>query len=433
MIPLRAYAGRRVCVVALTGSGLAAARALAAGEAQVTVWDGDPVRRDRAEQAGLVVEDPTTRDWSGLAALICGDAALGSDDPAPRLIELARATEIAVHSAETLFAEGFAAVEGARFIAGLGRQAGVALHLAAHMLRQAGRPVIGPELDAPVRTPRPGSILFAAFDAPPRANPSGICLLDGAGGGLEVRRITEQAAGPVVLSADDPSARRLSMSTGRRAILVSGRSTLSRGVFVAAGRLFDAIDGRARRVMDLHEAPGLSLSHPLSVAAGYALARALGLSFDDAREVIPAYPGCAGQGALIGALGPLAVSDWSAAVTPRGVVDALTKSGPVIWLAGSSVDPDLPALLEASGTLPTAAVLTGDRRRARRKLAAFCPVHVERDLGGALARAVHAALKAGPDACIVYAPGGPAADGAIDRLKSALDGLLDRARQGDAA
>lgn len=433
MIPLRAFSGRRVCVIALTETGLAAARALAAGGAQVTAWDSDAERRARAEQAGVIVEDPTTRDWSDLAALICGDAALLSEEPAPRLIDLARATDVRVDSADALFAEAFAAVEDACFIAGLGRQAGAGLHLAAHMLRQSGRSTLGPGFDAPVRIPSSASVILAAFDAPPSADPTGLCLMDGAGGGQDLRRMAEQASGPVVLSADDPSARRLSMSIGRRAILVSGRSTLSRGVFVAAGRLFDAINGRARQVMDLRGAPGVSQSHPLAVAAGYGLARAVGISFDEAREVIPAYPGCAGQGALIGSLGPLELSDWSAAVTPRAVADALTRVRPVVWLAGPSVDPALPALLAASGRLPVAAVFTGDRRRARRRLAAHCPVYVERDLAGALAMAVHAALRAGPDACIVYAPGGPAPDGAGITLKLAIDGLLNRAIQGDAA
>jgi UDP-N-acetylmuramoylalanine--D-glutamate ligase len=432
MIPLRAHAGRRVSVLSLDAAGLMAARALAAGGAQVTVWDGDQARRAAAEALGLVVEDLTTRDWSDLSALVVGDANLLEEDPAPRLIDMARALEAPLVAAENLLTEGYAE-SGARFTAGMGRQAFPALHFAAHLLREIGRPAVGPQAPDRLRDLNPTTVLMAVCKRAPVRPPHAACLLDGAGSASDLRALSQSIDGPLVLSADDPAVRRLSVSGLRRASLVSGRSALSRGVFVAAGRLFDALDGRARQVADLSDMPGCAQAHPLALAAGFALARGLGLAFDDARDGVALYSGCPGHGAPLGQVGPLVLADWSSATDARALVNALKRVQPSVWLAGPSVDPKAPALLEASGAAPSAVVLTGDRRRARRKLARLCPVHVERDITDAMAMAVHSALRAGPGASILFAPGGPCDPGLPEALADALKGLMTRAKQGDAA
>jgi UDP-N-acetylmuramoylalanine--D-glutamate ligase len=432
MIPLRAHAGRRVSVLSLGGAGLTAARALHAGGAEVTVWDSEERRRREAEAHGLSVEDLTTRDWSDLSALVVGDAGLLEEDPAPRLIDMARALDAPLVTAEQMLCEGYAA-SGARFTAGLGRQTPAALHFAAHLLRETAQPVIGPEPPQRFRDPNPAAILMAACDRAPDVAPEAACLLDGAGSATDLRKLSQAVTGPLVLSADDPAVRRLSVSGIKRPSLVSGRSALARGVFVAAGRLFDALDGRAQQVADLAEAPGCAQGHPLALAAGYALARGLGASLEDARDGVASYRGCPGHGAPLGQIGPLVLADWSNAVDSRSLVDALKRAQPSVWLAGPSIDPSLPALLEASGAAPSAAVLTGDRRRARRKLARLCPVHVERDVSGAMAMAVHAALRAGPGAAIIFAPGGRFEPGLGGDLAQAMSSLMTRATQGDAA
>ena len=48
MIPVRGFEGKKVAVFGLARTGLAAARALAAGHAQVVVWDEKPAARARA-------------------------------------------------------------------------------------------------------------------------------------------------------------------------------------------------------------------------------------------------------------------------------------------------------------------------------------------------------------------------------------------------
>ena len=71
MIPVRGHAGRKVAVLGLGRSGLAAARALAAGGAEALVWDDSPEARARAGAEGLHLHDLThPRAFEGVAALI---------------------------------------------------------------------------------------------------------------------------------------------------------------------------------------------------------------------------------------------------------------------------------------------------------------------------------------------------------------------------
>ena len=53
MIPIHQYEGRRVAVFGLGRTGIATAKALAAGGADVSCWDDSEAARDRALAAGL--------------------------------------------------------------------------------------------------------------------------------------------------------------------------------------------------------------------------------------------------------------------------------------------------------------------------------------------------------------------------------------------
>ena len=70
MIPVRGFEQRTVAVLGLGRTGLTAARALAAGGAEVVVWDENDASRASAQAEGFRVEDLRTADWSDLAALM---------------------------------------------------------------------------------------------------------------------------------------------------------------------------------------------------------------------------------------------------------------------------------------------------------------------------------------------------------------------------
>jgi len=70
MIPVTIFAGRDVAVQGLGVSGLAVARALAAGGAKPLVWDDKPAAREEAAAQGFAVSDLAASDWSRFAALV---------------------------------------------------------------------------------------------------------------------------------------------------------------------------------------------------------------------------------------------------------------------------------------------------------------------------------------------------------------------------
>jgi len=75
MIPVPGFEGRRVAVFGLGRSGLTAARALKAGGALPVLWDDSVSSRMQAEAEGFAVEDLTSADWSGFAALVLSPGA----------------------------------------------------------------------------------------------------------------------------------------------------------------------------------------------------------------------------------------------------------------------------------------------------------------------------------------------------------------------
>src|SRR5204863_204794 len=69
MVVVDSYRGRRVAVLGLAKSGLAAARSLLAGGAEVCAWDDNPKAREHV--AGeFAMLDPAEADWRGVAALV---------------------------------------------------------------------------------------------------------------------------------------------------------------------------------------------------------------------------------------------------------------------------------------------------------------------------------------------------------------------------
>ena len=104
MIPVRGFEGRKVAVFGLARTGLAAARALVAGGAQVALWDEQPSAREAAAAEGLPVEDLTSADWSRFAAVMLAPG-VPLTHPAPHwTVERARAAGVEILGDMELFA-----------------------------------------------------------------------------------------------------------------------------------------------------------------------------------------------------------------------------------------------------------------------------------------------------------------------------------------
>src|SRR5258707_1578323 len=70
MIPVTTFAGKTAALFGLGASGLASARALIAGGAQVIAFDDDAASVARAEAAGISTADLRQIEWSKIAALV---------------------------------------------------------------------------------------------------------------------------------------------------------------------------------------------------------------------------------------------------------------------------------------------------------------------------------------------------------------------------
>lgn len=158
MIRCTTFAGRRVAVFGLGGSGIAAAHALVAGGAAVVCWDDGEAGRVAAAQQGLTVADLATADWAGLAALVLAPG-VPLTHPAPHwTVERAHAAGIEViGDVELFFRERAVHCPQAPVICITGTNGkSTTTALVAHILRSAGRDVqMGGNIGKPILTLAP--------------------------------------------------------------------------------------------------------------------------------------------------------------------------------------------------------------------------------------------------------------------------------------
>src|SRR5215467_12441497 len=141
MIPVTAFAGKKVAVFGLGGSGLVSASALLAGGADVIGWDDSVDAVAKATSAGIPTADLRQVDWSRIFALVLAPG-VPLTHPAPHwTVALARAAAVEVIGDIELFCrERRAQAPKAPFVAITGTNGkSTTTALVAHLLRSAGR------------------------------------------------------------------------------------------------------------------------------------------------------------------------------------------------------------------------------------------------------------------------------------------------------
>ena len=97
MIPVTTFAGKKVAIFGLGGSGLASASALFAGGADVIGWDDSAEIVAKATAAGIPTADLRDTDWSKIAALVLAPG-VPLTHPVPHwTVGLARAAGLDLH------------------------------------------------------------------------------------------------------------------------------------------------------------------------------------------------------------------------------------------------------------------------------------------------------------------------------------------------
>jgi UDP-N-acetylmuramoylalanine--D-glutamate ligase len=364
MIAARCFAGRKVALFGLGGSGLSTVRALVAGGADVAAWDDDEAARARASGAGAALVDLKTADWSAFAALALAPG-VPLTHPKPHwTVDRARIAGVEVIGDIELFCrERAAEAPRSPFIAITGSNGkSTTTALIAHILRQAGRDVqMGGNIGVPILDLAPPSqtsvhvIECSSFqiDLAPSLNPSIGALLNVTPDHLDRHGTLENyaaikerlvaRAGTALVGVDDAPSRaiatRLQAAQARdgrpRVLTISARPSAAANVFVDAHRVFERAADAATVSLDLRGAPALRGAHNGQNAAfAVAMARLLGLTLEEIERGLATFAPLAHRMEAVGRFGPVLFVNDSKATNADSTEKALLSFDDIFWIAG---------------------------------------------------------------------------------------------------
>jgi len=439
MIAVREYAGRRVAVLGLGRSGLAVARALAAGGAEALVWDDSAEARARAEDAGHTLHDLTRQGAFEDVACLVVSPGIPHLYPGPhRVIAAAWDAGVPVDNDIGLFFRAFADDDWARMdqpprvvaVTGSNGKSTTAA-LIAHLLAEAGRPVqlagnIGRGV-FDIDPPQDGEIVVLELSSYQtelaRALTPDIAVflnlsadhLDrhgGMGGYFAAKRRLFAEGGPdrAVIGVDEDEGRYLANQMAEapedlRVIRISAARKLPGpgwSVFARKGFLSEWRKGRQVGAIDLREIPGLPGAHNhQNACAAYAVARTLGLAPKTVAAGLASFRGLPHRSQLVGEAGGVRFVNDSKATNAESAAQALKAFPRIRWIAGGlAKEGGLGAALGALDTVAKAYLIGHDARDFALALADI-PHEVCETMEAAVTRA---AAEAEPGDTVLLAP-----------------------------
>ncbi|MCV2868376.1 UDP-N-acetylmuramoyl-L-alanine--D-glutamate ligase [Defluviimonas sp. WL0002] len=372
MIPVRGYSGARVAVLGLGRSGLATARALAAGGAEALLWDDSPEARAKAEAEGFTLFDLTRGNaWDDVAALIVSPGIPHLYPEPNRLIARAVAAGVPVDNDIGLFFRSFATPDWdemdttPRVVAVTGSNGkSTTTALIHHILRVAGRPTqmagnigrgvldIEPPSDGEVVVLELSSyqIELARALTPDigvftNLSPDHLDRHGGMGGYFAAKRrlFTEGAPDRAVIGVDEIEGRFLANQiaqgpTDDRLIRISSGQKLDGPgwlVFARKGFLTEWRKGRQVASIDLRDIAGLPGAHNhQNACAAYAAARGLGLAPRLVEDALRSFQGLPHRSQVVGERDGVRFVNDSKATNADSAAKALQAFDRVRWIAG---------------------------------------------------------------------------------------------------
>jgi len=436
MIPVRAFEGKTVAVFGLARTGLAAARALVAGGAQVALWDENPKSRAAAEAEGLPLVDLTTADWSRFAALMLSPG-VPLTHPAPHwTVEKARAAGVEILGDMELFARAVNAAPEQRrpkIVAITGTNGkSTTTALIGHVCREAGRDVrIGGNIGVGVldlEDMHGGAVyvlemssyqldltssLHADVTVILNLSPDHLERHGSMEGYVTAKRriLANQGKGDTaVIGVDDPWGQQICTeitAANRRTIVpISASKAMGRGIYVLNGLLYDATGERAQEVADLNRARSLPGRHNWqNAAAAYAAAKGLGIPADEAAEHLLTFAGLAHRMETVATLGRVRFVNDSKATNSDAARQALSSYPKSFWIAGGRAKSDGIDPLEDLFPRVAKAYLIGEAAADfARTLKGKAPAVECGTLDVAVAQAYADAAATGQDAVVLLSP-----------------------------
>lgn len=359
MIPVTTFQGKKVALFGLGGSGLATARALKAGGAEVVCHDDNEERVREAAAEGLPTQDLHSLDWSEIAALVLSPG-VPLTHPVPHwTVDLAREASVEVIGDVELFCrERRKQCLAAPFIAITGTNGkSTTTALVAHLLREAGLDVqMGGNIGTPIlelEPPQPGRhyvIECSSYqiDLAPTLDPSiGIHMnlspdhLDRHGTMENYAAIKERlVAGSklAVIGVDD----RLSSLIADRLELahkpvcrIAGERELTEGIYAHLGYLIEAHNGSQSVVALLGGTDSLRGDHNgQNAAAAFAALRALEIPTERIAEALKTFPGLHHRMEVVAKRGRVLFVNDSKATNADAAARGLSSFDRIYWIAG---------------------------------------------------------------------------------------------------
>ena len=358
MIGLPVYKDRKVAVLGLARSGIAAAEALAASGAEVLAWDDSAGACHAAAERGIALADLGTAEPKDWAALVMSPG-IPLTHPAPHPIAAkALAAQVPViGDIELLWQAG----TGARFLGITGTNGkSTTTALIGHILAEAGKSVaVGGNLGTAVLTLPPlkadGTyvIEMSSFqlDLIQETRFAVAILLnvtpdhldrhgDMAGYVAAKSRIfmNQLPGDAAIIGVDDEWCRKVAdeLEQGHsRVIRISVERAVPGGVYALDGELIDDTEGLQRRIVLLRNFPRLPGAHNWqNAAAAYAAARACGLSPVEIGVALAKFAGLAHRQELVATLGKVRFVNDSKATNADAAAKALGCYDAIHWIAG---------------------------------------------------------------------------------------------------
>jgi len=357
-IVVDSFAGRRVAILGLARSGRAAARALAAGGAQIIAWDDNPALRD-ALAGEVPLGDLAQADWRQIAALVLSPGIPHRHpEPHPAVLRAREAGSEIIGDIELLGR----AQRDARYVGITGTNGkSTTTALIGHILAAAGRRVeIGGNLGTAALSLAPlgrdGTYVLEAssfqlelieslaFDVAVLLNitPDHLDRHGGMEGYIAAKRrifAHRGASSSAIVGIDDAICRGIADELRRvgpgRVVPISVAGVAPGGVYVERGRLVDATGRQPIAVLDLALAERLPGSHNWqNAAAAYAAARAIGITAEEAARAIRSFPGLAHRQELVDTIEGVRFINDSKATNADAAEKALACYEAIYWIAG---------------------------------------------------------------------------------------------------
>jgi UDP-N-acetylmuramoylalanine--D-glutamate ligase len=362
MIPVTSFAGKKVALFGLGGSGLASAQALVAGGADVIAFDDSAASVDKARAAGIATEDLRKIDWAKMSALLLTPG-VRLTHPAPHWsVVLANNANVEVIGDVELFCrERRKLAPHSPFVAITGTNGkSTTTALIHHLLRSAGCSAdLGGNIGTAVLTLKPPSADHAhvvecssyQIDLAPTLDPRvGILInvsedhLDRHGTLDHYAAVKErlvagvQTGGTAVIGVDDEwcaaAADRVA-AMGKAVVRISVRRRLADGVYAEHGEVIRATGGRTQSIAKLDNIGSLRGLHNAQNAA-CAAAAALALDLDAAaiQKGLQSFPGLAHRMEQVGRKGSVLFVNDSKATNADSAAQALASFTDMFWIAG---------------------------------------------------------------------------------------------------